>query len=246
PFFTAPERIRRSASRDIEIDPRAIASRAVTGLSPTSTILTRPRASTWDSALRLLTIALALRQEERQALERHRQVDALQLHVGRHLQRAGRKIQHRLDAGGDHLPEHVLRRRRRHGDDGDADPFAPGHFLQVVDVVDRDAAARLLADFLFQRVEQRRDLEPFEAEAGIVGEGEAEVAGAHDRDAQLAIEAEDLAQVALQIADVVTDAAHAELAEVREVLPYLRGVEVELLRERLRGDGADAGVFELA
>src|SRR6185436_13958987 len=123
---------------------------------------------------------------------------------------------------------------------------ALGHFLQVVDVVDRDAAARLLADFLFQRVEQRRDLEPFEAEAGIVGEGEAEVAGAHDRDAQLPIEAEDLAQVALQIADVVTDAAHAELAEVREVLPYLCGVEVELLRERLRGDGADAGVFELA
>ena len=40
------KRIWRSASRDIVIDPRAIASRLVTGLSPTSTILTRPRAST--------------------------------------------------------------------------------------------------------------------------------------------------------------------------------------------------------
>ena len=36
----------RSASRDIRIDPRAIASRSVTGLSPTSTIFTRPRRST--------------------------------------------------------------------------------------------------------------------------------------------------------------------------------------------------------
>ena len=79
---------------------------------------------------------------------------------------------------------------------------------------------------------------------GIVGEREAEVAGAHDGDAQLAIEAEDLPQVALQVADVVADAADAELAEVGEVLADLRGVEVELLGERLRRDGADAGVFE--
>jgi hypothetical protein len=46
PFFTAPRRISRSASRDIVIVPRAIASRVVTGLSPTSTIFTRPRRST--------------------------------------------------------------------------------------------------------------------------------------------------------------------------------------------------------
>ena len=41
------------------------------------------------------------------------------------------------------------------------------------------------------------DLEAFALEAGIVGQRKAEVAGAHHRDAQLAIEAEDLAQVAL-------------------------------------------------
>ena len=80
---------------------------------------------------------------------------------------------------------------------------------------------------------------------GIVGEREAEVAGAHDRDAQLPIEAEDLAQMPLQIADVVADAADAELAEVREVLADLRGVQVELLGERLRRDRPDAGVLEL-
>src|SRR5215510_11787466 len=78
PFFTAPRRICRRASADIRIEPRATASRAVTGLSPTSTIRMRPRASTCDNrGLRLLDIAL--REEERQALERDRQIDTLQL-----------------------------------------------------------------------------------------------------------------------------------------------------------------------
>ena len=122
---------------------------------------------------------------------------------------------------------------------------AARELLQIVDVVDRHAAARLLADLRAQVVEQRGDLEAFLPEAGIVGEREAEIAGADDRDAQLAIEAENLAQVALQIADVVADAAHAELAEVREVLADLRGVQVELLGERLRGDRLDAGALEL-
>src|SRR5437870_11677462 len=96
PFFTAPRRMRRSASRDIVIIPRATASRFVTGLAPTSTIFTRPRTSTWDSrpgppALRVF--AIALREKERQTFERHGQIHALQLHIRRHLERPGRKIQ---------------------------------------------------------------------------------------------------------------------------------------------------------
>ena len=122
---------------------------------------------------------------------------------------------------------------------------AARELLQIVDVVDRHAAARLLADLRAQVVEQRRDLEAFLAEARVVGEREAEIAGADDRDAQLAIEAEDLAQMPLEIADVVADAADAELAEVGEVLADLRGVQMELLGERLRGDRLDAGVLEL-
>jgi hypothetical protein len=47
-----------------------------------------------------------------------------------------------------------------------------------------------------------------------------------------------------EIADVIADAAHPELAEVGEVLADLRGVQVELFGERLRGDGPDAGAFE--
>ena len=79
---------------------------------------------------------------------------------------------------------------------------------------------------------------------GIVGQREAEVARAHDGDAQLAIEPEDLAQVALQVPDVVADAAHAELAEVGQVLADLRGVQVELLGQRLRRDRPDARAVE--
>ena len=47
-----------------------------------------------------------------------------------------------------------------------------------------------------------------------------------------------------EILDVVPDAADAELSEVGEVLSNLRRVQVELLRQRLRRDAADAGSFE--
>ena len=49
----------------------------------------------------------------------------------------------------------------------------------------------------------------------------------------------------MRILDVVADAADAELAEVGEVLADLRGVEVELLGQRLRRDGLHAGALEL-
>src|SRR5262245_51202543 len=143
PFLTRPARIRRSASRDIVMLPCATASRAVTALAPTSTILIRPRASTCDRAaaarpappalptfaLRatvgkpacpappalpaLRFFAIALCQEKRQALQRHCQIDALELHVRRRLQRARGEIEHRLDARGDNQVEDVLRGRRR-------------------------------------------------------------------------------------------------------------------------------------
>ena len=49
----------------------------------------------------------------------------------------------------------------------------------------------------------------------------------------------------LQILDVVADAPHAELAEIREVLANLRSIQMKLLRERLRRDGLDPGRVEL-
>ena len=65
-----------------------------------------------------------------------------------------------------------------------------------------------------------------------------------DDDLELAIEAEDLAQVTPQVLDVVADAAHAELAEVRQVLADLGGVQAELLGQAARRDGVDAGRLE--
>ena len=46
------------------------------------------------------------------------------------------------------------------------------------------------------------------------------------------VDAEDLAQMAPQLLDVVADAADAELAKVGEILANLRGIEVELLGQR--------------
>ena len=90
------------------------------------------------------------------------------------------------------------------------------------------------------------DLEALAAEAGIVGEREAEVAGAHHRDPQFSVKAQNLPEMALEILDVVADAADAELAEIGQILANLGGVEVKLLRQRLRRDGLHARVFELS
>src|SRR5688572_20507999 len=118
PLATSPRRISRSAAALMTISPRASASRFVEGFPPTSTMRALPLGSMWDSGtfvpqvasrrsqgasgqvsrtylllatgdLSLLIAFLALRQVKRQALERYRQVHALQLDLGRHLQRAG-------------------------------------------------------------------------------------------------------------------------------------------------------------
>src|SRR5690606_10151407 len=170
---------------------------------------------------------------------------ALELHVGRHRQRARREVQDGPDAGAGHLVDDLLGRRGRHRDDGDADALGPHDLLQLPDVVNGHAAARDVPDLLVEHVEERDDLEAFLPEARVIRQGEAQVPGAHDRDLQLAVEAEDLAQVAAEVLDVVAHAAHAELAEVRQILADLRGVQLELRRQLLRGDRLHRGGVEL-
>src|SRR5262249_4817674 len=89
PFFVVPPRTCSSPAADILIRPRAIASRAVAAFCDTSTIRIFPRASTWESrgagSVVRLRILVTLDEKERQALERHRQIHALQLHAARHL-----------------------------------------------------------------------------------------------------------------------------------------------------------------
>jgi hypothetical protein len=48
-----------------------------------------------------------------------------------------------------------------------------------------------------------------------------------------------------QIADVVPHATHAELAEVREVLPNLGRIQMKTFSESLGRNGFDAGGLEL-
>ena len=86
-----------SGENSIVIVPRATASRAVTAFAETSTIFTSPRGPTCESPCRdfsnlggaFLLMGPSLRKKERQRFERHGQVHALQLDVGRYLQRAG-------------------------------------------------------------------------------------------------------------------------------------------------------------
>ena len=47
------------------------------------------------------------------------------------------------------------------------------------------------------------------------------------------VQTENVRQVLLQVIDEITNAAHAKLAEVAEVLANLCGIEIELLRQLL-------------
>ena len=55
----------------------------------------------------------------------------------------------------------------------------------------------------------------------------------HDCDAQMAIQAENLAEVPPQILDVVSDAPNAKLTEIGQVLANLGGIQVELFGKGL-------------
>jgi hypothetical protein len=70
------------------------------------------------------------------------------------------------------LIDHRLRARRRHGNHGDVETILARHAPQFLDVVDGHAAPRFVADLLVGGVEERRNLEAFLPEAGIVGERE--------------------------------------------------------------------------
>ena len=61
------------------------------------------------------------REEEGQALERHREVHVLQLHARRHLERAGREVEDRTDAGLHGGVDDALSGFGRHGHDRDVD-----------------------------------------------------------------------------------------------------------------------------
>src|SRR5262245_15049236 len=107
PFANAPCLISRSAVALIVISPRAVASRAVTALSPTSTIRALPFASRCEStgagvepAVRTLlaTLLISLSKVEGEAFKGDSQIDALELDIRWNFKRSGRKVEDGLDA----------------------------------------------------------------------------------------------------------------------------------------------------
>jgi hypothetical protein len=55
-----------------------------------------------------------------------------------------------------------------------------------------------------------------------------------------AVETEYLRDVIAQVFDVVTDTTNAKLTKVTKIFPDLRGVQIKLLRQRLRRDRLDS------
>src|SRR5690606_20736406 len=114
-----------------------------------------------------------------------------------------------------------------------ADPLAAHVPFQVAYVPDGHAPSGLLTHLHAQVVVEVRDLKSLLAKPGVVRQREAEIARSDDRHAQLAIEPEYLAEVALEVADVVADPTDAKLSEVGQVLADLGGIQVELLGQGL-------------
>src|SRR5215467_4717393 len=71
----------------------------------------------------------------------------------------------------------------------------------------------------------------------VIGQSHPQVSQADYSHPALLVQTENLHQMLAQILDVISDAAHAEFAEIGQVLANLRRIEIELVGHRLRRDG---------
>src|SRR5438445_3712142 len=181
---------------------------------------------------------------ERKSFELDREVDVLEANVARNFDTGGCEVQNGLDPRRGQLVGDRLRRLRGHRDDRDLDP-ARLHLTPEVAAGEDRRRFDLVHDLRRILVEDGRDAKSLTGEPAIVEQRRAEVAVADERHGPLAIETEDALELGLQPRDVVPDAAYAELAEVGEVFSDLRRVEIEPIRQLLRGHGLHAVLFEL-
>src|SRR3954451_7741666 len=247
-----PERISISE----EISSPAIASLRTSSWSPsafrssnfgTSSSVrgsTRPHSSSiptvrsWEASKtsRAASRSMASGQVE---VERVQEVDGrarrMDRDLWRHLQQRLGVVEDDLHARVDQLVGERLGGGGRDGEHADHDVLLLDDRLQVVGMPD-GRVADLLAELGRVRVEDRDDAEAVVGEDVARGDRLAEVARAEQRDVVLAARAQDLADLADEAVDVVADAALAELAEPAQVSPDLRGVDVRVLRQLLRGD----------
>ena len=106
-------------------------------------------------------------------------------------------------------------------------------FGDLVDVENFHPVARALANLAGVIVKQRNDREVGLFQAVIIGQRSSQAAGADDPHAMRGIQSENFDEMRAQIFDVVTRAAHAELAKVSEILSDLGRIQVELLGQLL-------------
>ena len=187
-------------------------------------------------AIRVSTpfLFVSLGEIKRQTLQRYGEIDAFELHFDRHLQGARREVQNGLDPCVNDLVDDRLRVVRGYGDDRNVESLATREPFQVAYVVNGYTATRFMSDFLVRDIEQRSNLEPLLAEAGVVGEREPEVSGTHDAHSQASVESQNLTQMTAEFLDVIADAPNSELAEICQVLANLRRIQVELFCKGLR------------
>src|SRR4029079_6351180 len=106
-------------------------------------------------------------------------------------------------------------------------------------------ATRATTDDVGVTVEDSSDVDPVLGEDRRARDRLAEATGADQRDVVLTLRAEDLADLAEHACDVVTHSALAELAERREIAPYLRRIDVGVVRHLLGGDALLAHLLGL-
>src|SRR5689334_4132295 len=154
---------------------------------------------------------------ERQRLQLDREVDVLQADVAWHLQPRGGEVQDCANAGTDELVRHALRRLRRNRQDRDLDAARP-HFTGEIAAQHDGHRIDLACHLRGIVVDDGRDSKALPAEASVMEQGRAQISEADQHHRPHAVESEDALQLGLETGDVIADAAHAELAEVRQVL----------------------------
>src|SRR5262249_9390945 len=93
------------------------------------------------------------------------------------------------------------------------------------------------ADFRSVRIEDGGDAEVAVLPAAVLRHGLADPPETTERDLPLRVDAQDRRDLLHEMADIVAFALLAELAEVREIAPDLRGGDPDTIRQIAGGDG---------
>src|SRR5438132_6040176 len=190
-------------------------------------------------------VPLRLRQIEVQSVEKlDGGIRGVDCNVLRHVEESLGVVEDDPDAGFDEIVRDALRVVRRDGDDSHDDVLFPDCVGEPRVVADRHVADGP-ADLVGVGVEDCRDVDSVLGEDRRARDCLPETPRPDQGDVVLPLCAEDLSNLSEQRVDVVADAALAELPERGEVAPDLRGVDVGVVRDLLRGDAVLAHLLGL-